>query len=1113
MYCKSLIVIALIVISAGFLSGGVAENADNRSAEQSVTSAAALQDDFFSTDTSSSGITVTFKRLGNNTAKTPVSLGSRNTTVSTVDRDAEKNATSGANATTEGRPAGASENVSSAVEQNRTAQSAAPSMAIASGAAPASNVSAVATEGLTEGNLTSNATSESGASNATAAPGISTNLTAVVTPEGLAPEGNLTSNVTSAVAENASLAGNQSSNLTAVLVPANISAENLTAENVTEEENVTAAENVTEEVTEEAPEEVGEEVAEEEFTDRIWREGMPETYTWTPQTFSGFFYDLDDMVGTEKLTVSLSRSGGGYNRAIDTGNIRYTSDVQDISFEFDDWGKYQVIGFMAEKYFAGYSGTEVVDDVSLINENQLRRVLIDSDDEKTITSGSVLPLEEGYELRIKEIDINGNKVHLALAKDGDEIDSKVISPDDLKSATYMYEEEIGGKDVPLIMAHVSNVFAGAESSLVTIDGLFQISDTYASVEEGDKYDKMEVVSVSDSGIELENEDSVTLRKGRTIQLMGGVGLQVADSDVLRFAPVVERTGSYEVRGTVVNPNKVDSFTWTPYNFEGFYYDIDEDIGTEKLVARFSGSKIDDGDLKYETSPQPVEFEFNGWGKYDVIGFMADKYFAGYNNETLFTDEFSIINDGELRKVLIDSDEESTISSGSVLPLEDGYELQIKEVDLDGNKVWLSLTKDGDEVDSKVVTPVSGDLEASTYTYKVRIGSEDVPIIAAHISNVFRGREADLVTVDGIFQVSDTPESVEEGDKHGKMEVESLSDDGITMKNDGSISLGRGKDVEIMGNLRLRVADNPERNLCPIALRVGKTEPLRLNLTEAIVGKPIMIQVTSGGQAVSGAKVLVDGREIGTTDAGGMIRYTPERAGSVQVQAKLSGYEDASGTLLVRTEAELRRIVITAPPEVMRGETFVVTVRGGANATQAIAGANVSIDNMPAGVTDSKGSVSVSINDTGDHTISVEAAGYDRATKSVKVLSPISIVGINVTGDAIAGKPLKIVAEVQNTGKAPDSRQLQLLVNKNVTGNKSITVAPGETEKVTFEYRPKEPGVYTFEVDGIQKTVSVEEAKGGWLVWAVALLIILLAGIGVYLYRTGELKELKKRLKM
>ena len=33
------------------------------------------------------------------------------------------------------------------------------------------------------------------------------------------------------------------------------------------------------------------------------------------------------------------------------------------------------------------------------------------------------------------------------------------------------------------------------------------------------------------------------------------------------------------------------------------------------------------------APSQVEFEFEDWGRYDVIGFMADKYFAGYNNVT------------------------------------------------------------------------------------------------------------------------------------------------------------------------------------------------------------------------------------------------------------------------------------------------------------------------------------------------------------------------------------------------------------------------------------------------------------------------------------------------
>ena len=112
------------------------------------------------------------------------------------------------------------------------------------------------------------------------------------------------------------------------------------------------------------------------------------------------------------------------------------------------------------------------------------------------------------------------------------------------------------------------------------------------------------------------------------------------------------------RGTVIDPSKTDEFTWTPYNFEGFYYDIDDDVGTEILRPRYTGgNKIEEKDLIYMTSPQPVKFEFEDWGKYDVIGFMADKYFAGYNNETEFTDEASAINEGQLRKVLIDSDDE------------------------------------------------------------------------------------------------------------------------------------------------------------------------------------------------------------------------------------------------------------------------------------------------------------------------------------------------------------------------------------------------------------------------------------------------------------------------
>ena len=305
--------------------------------------------------------------------------------------------------------------------------------------------------------------------------------------------------------------------------------------------------------------EVKQPVEETEPVDRIWRQGTsPDEYTWDYRSFSGFFYDMENNVGTERLTVNLQ----GNDRSIDSGNLIYSTTAEKMDFEFGDWGEYQVIGFMAEKYFAGYleGDGEIFDnDVSLINDGQLRRVLVDSDDESTITTGSVLTLEEGYELRIKQIDIDGNKVYLGLAKDGEEIDSKVVSPQSsLKSATYEYKVEISGEDQPIIMAHISNVFASTESDLVTVDGVFQISDTYDSVESGDEYGKMKVTCVSDTGFEMDNDNTISLRKGGTAEIFGDVGFVVADSDELRFAPIVERSGPQEVRGTVINPSEEDT---------------------------------------------------------------------------------------------------------------------------------------------------------------------------------------------------------------------------------------------------------------------------------------------------------------------------------------------------------------------------------------------------------------------------------------------------------------------------------------------------------------------------------------------------------------------------
>jgi S-layer protein (TIGR01567 family) len=857
------------------------------------------------------------------------------------------------------------------------------------------------------------------------------------------------------------------------------------------------------------------------LTDRIWRQGIsPLDYTWTPLVFSGFFYDMDDKVGTENLTVHLSQG----SRSIAEHDLKYKTTVQPITFKFKDWGKYQVIGFMADKYFAGYSGTEVVDkDISLINEGQLRQVLMDNDDEKTIVQGSVLPLEEGYELRIKEIDVNGNKVFLALAKDGQEIDSKVISPGTLKSSTYQYKVTISGEDTPIIMAHIPSVFAGTESGVVTVDGLFQVSDTYKSVEDGDEYNKMKVVSVSDTGVTMDNTDSISLGKGKTVDIFQNVKFQVADANELRFAPIVERTGPYEIRGTIVDPSKTTEFTWTPYNFEGFYYDIDEDTGTEKLTAKISGSAIDDGDLLYETSPSSVKFQFEDWGRYDVIGFMADKYFAGYNNSTQFTDEFSDINEGELRKILVDSKDEKTITTGSVLPLEEGYELRIKQVDINGNKVYMALAKDGKEIDSKVVTPSSGEFKTSNYFYKVKMGStKDVPQIAAHIQSVFKGTETDLATVDGLFQISDSPANVEEGEMQGKMKVETLTDTGITMQNDGAISLGRGRTVDIMGNLKFVIADNADRNFAPVAERSGATKALTLNVTEPIVvNRTMNIVVRSAGEAISGVTVLVNGDVIGNTDAVGSISYMPKKIGAIEVVAKKVPYGDARSNLVVKssaaaaaaaTENLTSKMTISVPSEVLKNQTFLITVIGGANQT-AIEDAAISFDLDNIGNTSAQGTLKYSSGLLGEHRITAEKTGFDKASKNMTVLTPIQVQRIDLSTQAAStGQTVAVKANVENVGAFKDARKLELIVNGNKTvDTETVALDPGENKTVTLNYKPTEPGTYRLSVDDKETIVTVEKAQTNWALIALILVLLIAIGAGAYLYKTGELEGLRKRL--
>ena len=132
-------------------------------------------------------------------------------------------------------------------------------------------------------------------------------------------------------------------------------------------------------------------------------------------------------------------------------------------------------------------------------------------------------------------------------------------------------------------------------------------------------------------------------------------------------------------------NMSPTYTWDAQSYSGFYYDLDSGVSSENMTIEDIGRNIHAGDIKYTTEPTETGFEYNKWGSYQVIGFMAEKYFAGYKDETVDkdVDDVSLISDGILSKILIDSDDKKSAYAGDSLPLEEGYSLNVVEVDVNG----------------------------------------------------------------------------------------------------------------------------------------------------------------------------------------------------------------------------------------------------------------------------------------------------------------------------------------------------------------------------------------------------------------------------------------------
>lgn len=851
---------------------------------------------------------------------------------------------------------------------------------------------------------------------------------------------------------------------------------------------------------------------------RIWEEGMPTTYTWDARSFAGFYYDIDTGQGSEFMRIE---NIDNVSRTIDRGDIFYTTTTSDVDFEYDGWGSYQIVGFMGDKYYAG-SGSD-----SLMREGYLSKVLIDESESNNYRVGQSIALEEGYSVRIDQINTQGSSAYLVIEKDGRQVGEGIVNTEGsgTQRGTFTYNRSISGNvNVPIIRIHVNSVFMGTESSMITVNGIFQVSDNMTRLQSGTVIDKMEIQSVSGDTITMTNDERISLSQDSNVTLMGQMKFVVADSPTLRFAPTLEYTnpGTYEIRGTVSDYSDADYiiYDWDPTNFEGFYYDINDDVGSSEKIhinqtLDDSSRTIDRGNLQYTSSVKDVTYNFSAWGEYAVVGFMGEKYFAGENG--------SLLRSGNLSKVLMDTDDTRNMQINQELVLEEGYSVRVEQINTNGSSAYLQLYKDGRAQGNGMVVQAGQDFE-----YERRIANNNTTFIKVRVSQVFMGTESSIVTIAGIFQASENLTRLESGAEYGRMKMDSYNQNGIVLSSDERITLSSGDNVNFMqvGNetMYFKVGDNSTLRFAPVVERqVGSTDPLNITLSpsNATVGDVVRITVNDRGTTIEGVTVYVNGSNIGTTNSSGQINFTTNATGTYRVVAEKSGF--VNGTASLTVQERLTNMTVRVSPETIYfGTTGTIRATDSLNGS-AIADATVYISGENVGRTNASGEFNYTFNNTGSVTVNVVKQSYNNGTTTVNVSQEVAFAYSNFTmrpEEPSARSNIRLSFDVVNNGIRNGSHDLSLiLTDSNGTvvdqANSSVSVNTGQTRSVSLSVKAPEQGTYnltlretdsnrTIDLPSGMSTVSVGEARFGstilYIVLAVlAVIVIAVVGFVAYLF--------------
>ncbi len=241
------------------------------------------------------------------------------------------------------------------------------------------------------------------------------------------------------------------------------------------------------------------------------------------------------------------------------------------------------------------------------------------------------------------------------------------------------------------------------------------------------------------------------------------------------------------------------------SFPGFWNDPETNVSTETLVINQSllnnsHRVIEIHNLIYTTRSVPQKYQVYAGanvipqgtdGSYMAVGWLGDKYVS--------------LDGSRLARIIFEQNasDAKVMRIGESWVLGDGYKLIAMSITANPGSVrqgWFVLYKNNFKLEDRIIAP------KDVWSYRQNI-NDRIPTFIFYFRNTYVLPDTDGADLKYTWLRSQNTIEIKEGDIFGIMEVTSINNGSIELRNKEAINLAPAKVINLMGNISIQVGSS------------------------------------------------------------------------------------------------------------------------------------------------------------------------------------------------------------------------------------------------------------------------------------------------------------------